>query len=144
VKTKTKTQPKRDDRAFIDSAPEVSVFMCCFGLVNEVKKLQAAGRWDTSDTYCKDVIGQLCCAAEATWRFDVVVPVAGYGRLTSVFWRWFCWWDDYLRSLSQTELFLLEQMVMQRDPRLAKRLVDYRPQGHWLCYRAAPMVIVEQ
>ena len=80
----------------------------------------------------KSLLIRLAEAAEATQRFDVVCPVMPEGRFSPYFWRWFNWWDDYLKALTPSRVAEMEQHARER----ASLIADLRPRGHWLRYRS--------
>src|SRR6266404_2668287 len=87
------------------NAPEVSVFMTCCGLVNELRGLQRAfesGEINESILLekSKGALAALRTGVAATERFDIVAPVASDGQFSPFFWRWFGWWEDYFKGLT--------------------------------------------
>jgi hypothetical protein len=132
------------DAAFFLSAPEISVFVACCVMVNELRGLergQQAG--DLSFTAYQEksaaVLARLNEAIEATYRFDIVLPILERGRFSPFFWRWFNWWDDYLKTLTPSQVAQTEQRAREGGS-----LFDgLRPKGHWLNYRATVPVVLE-
>ena len=129
----------RQDKEFLSNATEVCLFLVCLGLVNELRRLEAAtkrGELTRRDLSCKArvVLAQLNETADATERFDIVMPVMGYGQFSPFFWRWFNWWDDYLKGLSLARLGHLARQARKR----VQTVNGYRPENHWMNYRQTP------
>jgi hypothetical protein len=83
---------------------------------------------------CKGILGQLNAAADATERFDIVLPVMDYGRFSPFFWRWFNWWDDYFKELTSRQSCQIERLARE-----AKQSAEhYRPREDWVRYRHTP------
>jgi hypothetical protein len=135
AKHQSKVQAENGDELLLD-APEVYVFMTCYGLVNELRCLQRSfenGEINESILLekSKTVLAALRTAVAATERFDIVTPVTGDGQFSAFFWRWFSWWEEYFQRLTVTQIGELERMARER---LA--IVDnHRPTGHWMDYR---------
>jgi hypothetical protein len=125
------------DPAFFLSAPEISIFVACCVMINELRGLErslASGEINSNgfQEKSKTLLLRLTEAADATQRFDVVWPVMGEGRFSPYFWRWFNWWDDYLKGLTPSRVAELE-----RDAREHGSLIEeLRPKGHWVRYRS--------
>ena len=144
---KPKTKPaefEQKDKAFFLGAPEISVFVACCVMVNELRGLERALEMGdiTSEVFDKKscaVLDRLNDAAEATQRFDIVQPVMEGGRFSPFFWRWFNWWDDYLKDLSPSQVAETERHARERG----SIIEDLRPKKHWLNYRSTPAVIFE-
>jgi hypothetical protein len=117
----------------------VSLFIACRGLVNELRGLDVAFRSGElpSRAFSEQVhavLAHLNETVEATERFDIVCPVMEHGQFSPSFWRWFNWWDDYLKGLSVTQLGDLTRQARERVPTVN----DYRPESHWVTYRPTP------
>ena len=130
------TEQKKE---FLRNAPEVSVFITCLGLVNELRGLDVAFRSGelprrNFSEQAHALLAHLNEAVEATERFDIVWPVMAYGQFSPPFWRWFNWWDDYVKGLSVTQLGDLARQARERVPTVN----DYRPENHWVTYRPTP------
>src|SRR5262249_1210318 len=83
--------------------PEITIFLVCREMVNELRGLAWAynAQEITKSVFmerCKVILAELNEAADATERFDIVLPVMDYGRFSPFFWRWFNWWDDYFKE----------------------------------------------
>jgi len=110
--------------------------MACRGMVEQLRELAGAFNAEeiskrTFMARCKAVLTQLNHAADATERFDIVLPVMDYGRFSPFFWRWFNWWDDYLKDFTPGQISRLEWLASR-----TKRAIDgQRPREHWLRYR---------
>ena len=127
------------DREFLLDAPEVVIFSACHGIIQRVLTLEwvfKAGRIDEAEFSHRinTLVWQLTRTAEATQRFDIVMPVTAFGRFSPSFWRWFNWWDDYRRSLTPTEIAQLERLAQARAPAIN----DHRPKGDWQTCRQTP------
>ncbi len=148
LKLKPKIKPQvseteKDVTLFL-SAPEISVFVACCVMVNELRGLQRSthlGDINKSVSQVKSsaVWERLSAAAEATQRFDVLLPVMERGQFSPFFWRWFNWWDDYLRALSPSQVAETERRAREQGS-LAEHL---RPRGHWVGYRSTPALSFE-
>jgi hypothetical protein len=127
------------DKGFLQDAPEVCIFLACFGMINELRHLELAckaGVMSDQSFFAQfnEILGQLASAVEATERFDVLWPVMDYGKFSPFFWRWFNWWDDYLQGLTPKQLGNLERMARGRKPSVNR----HRPREHWIQYRHTP------
>jgi len=135
---KAKVQARRDTQ-FVKEAAEVSVFLVCLGLVNQLRSLELAFRQgEIKDrpffNKFNTVLAQLTSIVEATERFDILQPVMDYGCFSPFFWRWYNWWDDYLKALGSHEIGQIDRLARARKPTVA----DYRPEGDWVRYRHTP------
>jgi hypothetical protein len=139
-KTKAKTKVwAQQEKGFLLEAPEVSIFLACLSVVNELRRL-AAGYESGEVTRIafsrrsSVLVGELSDLVGATERFDIVWPVLEFGRFSPFFWRWFNWWNDYLQELTPRQLSLLE-----RTARASGCVCSaHRPKEHWVRYRSAP------
>jgi hypothetical protein len=80
------------------------------------------------------VLTRLGEAVESTQRFDIVFPVMEQGRFSPFFWRWFNWWDDYLKALTPSQVAQTERRARERG----SLIEDLRPPGNWTNYRGTP------
>jgi hypothetical protein len=132
---KTKSKPKAvssSDNAYLLTAPEISIFTAVFAMRNSLLELERnhlGGIIEQSDFFKKfnTILAEFTETAEATHRFDIVLPVMAFGKFSSSFWRWFNWWDQYMESLSNPDRIRLHTLAMDRLPGLE----SYRPPGHW-------------
>jgi len=136
-------EPEKDATFFL-SAPEISVFVACCVMVNELRGLErAVHAGDIIDgAYAQKsraVLDRLSEAVEATHRFDIVQPVMQSGRFSPFFWRWFNWWDDYLKALTPSQVAETERRTRERG----SLIEDLRPKGHWLTYRKTPAIALQ-
>jgi len=134
----TQAEPEADP-AFFLSAPEISVFVACCVMINELRGLDRslAAREIASTTFqqkSKLLLDRLAQAVEATQRFDVVLPVIKPGCFSPFFWRWFNWWDDYLKALTPSRVAEMERRARERG----SLIEELRPRGHWINYRYNP------
>jgi len=134
--------PTEKDSGFFLSAPEISVFVACCVMINEFRGLEKALQIGditklVFDEKSKTLLDRLTDAAEATYRFDLVFPVLGRGQFSPFFWAWFNWWDDYLKSLTPSQVAATERRA--RDG--GSLIDDLRPKGHWLRYRNTPALV---
>ncbi|SRR6266404_5008189 len=139
-----KTTSKIDVRViqetgFLLQAPEAAVFLACRGMVEELRKLAYAftASQISKNTFmnrCKAVLSHLNQAADATERFDILLPVMDYGRFSPFFWRWFNWWDDYFKELTPRQVGQIERLARERKPSVKK----HRPSEDWVRYRHTP------
>lgn len=140
VKTKVQAESRRE---FLREKPEVSLFMACCGMVQEMRCLACAldgGRISRKTFLSRSdaVLGQLIEMVCATERFDVLLPVMDYGQFSPFFWRWFNWWEDYMKGLSPAQLDHIHRLAQKGLPGLN----EYRPKGDWLRYRHTPAFMV--
>lgn len=124
---------------FLRDAPEVSIFLATVGLMNQLRALeQAFSKGELRDRVFFNkfnaVLAQLTSIVEATERFDIVTPVIDYGHYSPFFWRWYNWWDDYIKGLSAKELGLVDRLARVGKPSVE----DHRPDGDWVTYRHTP------
>ena len=111
-------------------------------MVNELRGLERAVEVQDIDQEAfeeksKAVLDRLTEAARATQRFDVVLPVMRGGQFSPFFWRWFNWWDDYLKALSPSQVAESERNARERG----SLVQELRPKGNWLTYRDNPAII---
>jgi hypothetical protein len=136
VKSNLGSEQKKE---FLRNAPEVSIFISCLGLVNELRGLDVAfkrgelARRDFSEK-AHAVLAHLNETVDATERFDIVSPVMGYGQFSPFFWRWFNWWDDYFKGLTLTQINDVAREARERAPTVN----SHRPENHWLTHRHTP------
>ena len=139
-KTTTKsTTPVEQEKEILHSEPEVSLFISCLVMVNQLRGLERAfkaGEFNLSTFLDKSnaVLSQLTETVTATERFDIVSPVMDYGQFSPFFWRWFNWWDDYFKGLTPPQISHIERLARERTGNVN----DYRPEEHWLAYRHTP------
>ena len=113
-------------------------------MVNELRGLERAVRTaDISPAVFREkskaVLDRLNEAAESTQRFDIVLPVMAGGSFSPFFWRWFNWWDDYLKALTPSQVAETERRA--REP--ASLVGELRPKDHWLKYRSSPALLLQ-
>src|SRR5882724_9647643 len=82
--------PAEQGSDFLRNAPEVSVFMNCCVLVNEMRGLERAfenGEIIESALIqkSKDILAALTTAVRATERFNIVIPVTSFGGFSPFF-----------------------------------------------------------
>ncbi|HWV98622.1 MAG TPA: hypothetical protein VNZ64_02905 [Candidatus Acidoferrum sp.] len=131
-------------REFLLHAPEICIFSACLELVQELRTLDRtfkAGKTDRAAFVdrVKALLSQLSRTAEATDRFDIVMPVASCGRFSPSFWRWFNWWNDYHIALPPAQIAQIERLG--REHWFA--IKNHRPEGDWLTYRQTPVFELE-
>jgi hypothetical protein len=136
--TKSKLRVERN-KEFLREAPEVSIFLACVATVNELRNL--ADAYESGDltrvafsrrSTC--VVAELSELACATERFDIVCPVLEFGRFSPFFWRWFNWWNDFLKDFSPRQVSHLQRLARGG----ATLRPTHRPENHWLRYRHTP------
>jgi len=126
-------------RDFLVNAPEVTVFMTCCAMVNELRALERAFRVGEIaespflERYGR-VLGQLSGAVAATERFDLVLPVTEERQFSSSFWRWYNWWNDYFKTLTPMQIGEIGRLARERVPDVDER----RPDGRWWEYTDTP------
>ena len=139
---KTATKSKvgiEQDKEFLLNAPEVSLFIACLGLVNELRGLEAAFKHREFTIHVfrdksNAVLAHLNETVAATERFDIVMPVMDHGQFSPFFWRWFNWWDDYFKELTLTQIGDIGRQARKGFPTVN----EYRPENHWVTYRNTP------
>lgn len=139
-KTKVKSILKAERKSdFVLDAPEVSIFLACLALTNELRFL--ASGYETGEVTRADfsrgsstLIVELNELASATERFDIVCPVIEFGQFSPFFWRWFNWWHDYLKELRPRQVSYLEKLARESAPALQA----HRPNDDWVRYRHTP------
>jgi hypothetical protein len=131
--------PAEQGSDFLRNAPEVSVFMNCCVLVNEMRGLERA--FESGEIIesaliqkSKDILAALTTAVRATERFNIVIPVTSFGEFSPFFWRWFDWWEDYFKGLTLRQIAEIETLARARSPDVD----GYKPSGHWVSYRHDP------
>jgi hypothetical protein len=136
-----KPKPKlpSDQEEFLLNPPEIAVFMACCVVVNELRGLEEAfkvGEITKAAFLQKSASLQqkLTKAAAGSERFDVVMPVLLETELSTVFWRWFNWWEDYFRKLTPSEICEIERLGKE----LRFQVNAYRPKNHWIKCRRTP------
>jgi len=135
---KVKGQARMDDE-FLREAPEVAVFLVCLGSINRLRSLERAlshGELTDQGFFEKfnAVLAQLTLVVGTTERFDVLMPVMDYGCFSPFFWRWFNWWEDYLKGLTAKEIGQIDRLARARKA----AVTGYRPDGDWVRYRHTP------
>lgn len=138
-KTKSKPASSNSDKAYLLTAPEISIFLVCYSMRNTMLELEhehQQGLVPQEEFFSRfnTVLAQFTETADATHRFDIVLPVTELGRFSPSFWRWFHWWDNYLDGLTHRERVRLERLAMDRLPGID----TYRPPGDWLKCSSLP------
>lgn len=108
-------------------------------MLNELSGLQRARqcgeiRGGPFQEKSKALLERLGEAVEATQRFDVVLPLMPANQFSPFFWRWFNWWDDFLKALTPSQVAETERRARERTTLIE----NLRPAGHWIEYRSAP------
>jgi hypothetical protein len=129
---------------FLLRAPEILIFSACYGMVQELRTLDhtfEAGQTDEAAFVDRvnALLVELSCTAEATHRFDLVMPVTGCGQFSSSFWKWFNWWNDYRNTLTPAQIDQIERFGRARK----FAVMGHRPGGDWLTYRHTPAFELE-
>lgn len=143
-KTKTSEAATEKENSFFLGAPEISVFVACCVMVNELRALERSFQMGdlTPSAFqekSRKVLDRLSEAAKATQRFDIVMPVVEWGHFSPFFWRWFNWWDDYLKALTPSQVAETERRARERG----SLIEDLRPKDHWVSYRNTPAICLE-
>jgi hypothetical protein len=136
--TQHKVQLEQDSE-ILKTAPEVSVFIHCLVMVNQLRALERSYKHEDINRGAfldksNAVLGQFNKAVAATERFDIVFPVIDYGRFSPFFWRWFNWWDDYFKCLTAIQITEIERLARERFPGVQ----TFRPKADWVEYRQNP------
>lgn len=141
TKTKSKVRPERGEKFLLES-PEVSIFLACAAAVNELRCLAccyesgeltrvAFSRQSTS------VVAELSQVAAATERFDILCPILEFGKFSPFFWRWFNWWNDFLKDLTPRQVSYLVRSSREGTASAARR-----PKDDWIRYRHTPAFVL--
>ena len=139
-KTKIKSKSKLElGTRFLAAAPELSIFLACAAAVNQLRALAAA--YDSGELSriafsrrSTGIVADLSELAHATERFDIVCPVAEFGRFSPFFWRWFNWWHDFVENFTPRQV---NQLVLVAQGGRTCSTAS-RPKADWLCYRQTP------
>ncbi len=128
------------DKKFLLNAPEVSFFIAALVMINQLRGLDRALKVGEigKGTFMEKadaILAKLTETVAATERFDIVLPVMGYGQFSPFFWRWFNWWEDYFKGLTPMQVDEIEKLGRERE----SALEDYRPRDHWVRYRHTPV-----
>jgi hypothetical protein len=139
-KTKIKSKGKcESDSQFLLEAPELSIFLACVTAVNQLRGLAAeyeAGEL-TRIAFSRrstGVVAELSELAGATERFDIVCPVLEFGLFSPFFWRWFNWWNDFVKEHTPRQVSYLVRLARTRTDGSS----GHRPSDDWLRYRNTP------
>lgn len=127
------------DTEFLLHAPEIYIFSACRHVVELFRAAErGASAEETRPPADADrfdrLFAQLIALAQATERFDILVPFTLESSFSPFFWRWFNWWRDYRQGLKPKELDRIHRLQDSGDP----AALDYRPTGDWLTYRDTP------
>src|SRR5205814_6900176 len=108
TKTKSKVRVERGEE-YLRQAPELSIFLACVAAVNQLRCLAAA--YEVGDitriSFSRQstcIVAELSELADATERFDILCPVVEFGKFSPFFWRWFNWWNDFLKDLTARQI----------------------------------------
>lgn len=127
------------DTEFLLNAQEIYIFSACRHILEQLQAVQGAVNAGQSGLSRPPervnlLINQLRGLAQATERFDIVVPWTPEAGFSPFFWRWFNWWHDYRQSLTRKQLERVHRLQDAFDPAVLK----YRPGGDWLRFRETP------
>ena len=125
------------DNEFLLNAPEIYIFSACRHIVELIGAARAAAgtrRKEWFNERVSHLFDQLSSLAQATQRFDIVMPFTPEAGFSPFFWGWYNWWLDYRQGLTPDKLDLVHRLQDQFDP----AALGYRPSGDWLRYRATP------
>jgi hypothetical protein len=127
------------DTEFLLNAPELYIFAACRHVVELLQSAHFAAKCDEVESSTRNervgrLLSELQALAQATERFDILVPFTSETGFSKFFWRWYNWWNDYREKLTEEELELVHQLQDACDP----GALQYRPRGHWLRRRATP------
>jgi len=143
---KPNTQPQAKSERFLQRPPEVSFFIACLVMVNQLRALDRT--YQAGDLprkvfadKARTLLEQLSKTVAVTEQFDIVLPVLGPGQFSPSFWRWFNWWEDYFHGLTQTQIGQIERLGRE----LSLAVNRYRPKNHWLsCPSTPPFVLQDE
>jgi hypothetical protein len=128
---------------FLNGAPEVTVFMTCCAIVNELRALEQAfqaGELPESVYHQRfqSVLQQLEGAVAATERFDILLPLPAERQFSPFFWRWYNWWNDYFKCLTPFEIGEVGRLAREHLPEVEQ----HRPGGRWWECRDVPALVL--
>jgi len=121
------------DMEFLLNAQEIYIFSACRHILEQLQAFRASGPAGDGEQV-KQLLHQLRGLAQATERFDIVVPWTPEAGFSPFFWRWFNWWHDYRQSLTRRQLDRVHRLQDALDP----SVLTYRPVGDWLKYKETP------
>lgn len=125
------------DNEFLLNAPEIYIFSACrhiVELIGAARKAAGTQRKDWFNEQVAHLFAQLSALAQASQRFDIVMPFTPESGFSSFFWSWYNWWHDYRQRLTADELDLVHRLQDTFD----SAALAYRPRGDWLWYRSTP------
>jgi hypothetical protein len=125
------------DNEFLLNAPEIYIFSACrhiIELIATARKAAGTHRKDWFNEQVAHLFAQLSALAQASQRFDIVMPFTPESGFSPFFWSWYNWWHDYREHLTADELDLVHRLQDTFDP----AALAYRPPGDWLWYRSTP------
>lgn len=141
------------------TTPEIRVWMTIFGCLDNLRDLTArrkAGKITNESFYkeSNETLVGLAEVADITHRFGVLLPSTlepNYRRriqqlkdnfirveFSPSFWRWYNWWDDYIRTLSPDQIKHIRRITTEE----CLGAEDYRPTGEWYGYRSDASLVV--
>ena len=131
--SKPNAESQLDAERFLLEPPEVSLFIACLVMVNQLRSLGRSFHDGelTAKAFsekARAIVEQLSKTVAVTERFDIVLPVLGPGQFSPSFWRWFNWWQDYFLGLTQTQIGQIERLGREQSFAVNR----YRPKNHWL------------
>ena len=144
--SKPTAESQAETERFLLQPPEVSFFIACLVTVNQLRGLERAFQaGDIAENAFLDkaqiLIRYLSETVTITERFDIVLPVVSPGQFAPCFWRWFNWWEDYFRGLTQAQIGQIERLGRE----LSLTVNSYRPKDHWLsCPSTPPFTLHEK
>ena len=120
-------------KAKIDSLDEIGLYFIineCGGFVWRMQHDMAHGRIpdDHHAAIDVDIVRIRGLQQYAVSKLDKLgfVPTVEDGRPTEDYWKWFRWWDSYIKGLSNEEWNVLDNKIKKEED-----ISAYRPKGDW-------------
>lgn len=119
----------------LNALDEISLYFVineCGGFIWRMNHDMADGRIpiESHDAIDKDIAGVRRTQQDAVSllpKFGVDQPTQGPSRApTEEYWKWFRWWDSYIKGLSEKEWEELNKKISNKED-----YSKYRPQGDW-------------
>lgn len=87
--------------------------------------------WPSIDAEIKMAQEEIQFAVDHTTRFGVTQPRDTEGRATPAYWKWFSWWDNYAKSLSDEKFHQLDEALKTSGGLPTDELNKWQPEGDW-------------
>ena len=119
--------------ALLENGQEIELYMfieSAGGFIFYMEHDMADGRipekdWPAIDRDIANVRAQQLLVAAKLTRFGITANLPD-GSTSTDYWKWYHWWSNYIRSLSDEEYQFLNRAISQK-----KDLSTWQPQGSW-------------